>query len=538
MKFRTLVWRTVVVALSLLALPAAGSAQGGRAALLDSARVLANAPNARSAIPVLQRALDPTLGPQDSVWASSVQLLVRLLLREGAGDGAQNWLRWAIRQAPNAFASTTGNAPEVDAALQTARAFVSSSAPDLRSSIRFRWSGSSAEDAFGELRLEGTSDDPARQTNAVVNGVGRLDPARPRRLSPGSYRIAARGTDRAGADFSADFTVEVLPGVRTVVTISREPASAILAASTQGKILAQVARIDVARGAESACAVGFFAGSSGLLLTSYRAIRGATTISLQLQDERIPAESVRIAAYDVNTDLAVLTTGASRGDSLPLSGPVASGLSLRAARFPGCGTSPALASVTVTSSSKDSILVSEGLAATDAGAVLVTDAGTVAGLLTAQRSARTIAAASLMATARSAVASGQLLDARDVALREKHAYGEVTLQTSQAGTRVRILPRETWQWPDLARVETLPFTLRGPMGRYQVDVLDGEQVRRRSEVVIYPSATKQVAVDARKKGRSKLLPVLGGLAAGGIAAALAGGGEKPPKTGGITIQLP
>jgi hypothetical protein len=490
---------------------------------------------------VYQRALDPSLAPLDSIWASALRSLAALLLRNGASDEAQAWLRWGVREAPALVVAVGDSPPDVAAALQTARAFVSADQPNPRSQLEYRWSTDSGG-GFGELRLNAVPGDAGRELEATINGVGRLNGGRPRRLAAGSYRITARGTDRAGADFASNVTTEVLPGVATVVTISLTPPGNVIAAATERRVFAQLARVDASTGAggASACAVGVVAGGQGLLLTSYRSIRGASGISLQLPEGSVPSDRVRVAAYDVSADLAVLTTGTPRSDSLLLAAASpATGASVWAIRFADCGASPGLARVTVTDSSRNSFTLGAGLTPTDVGTALVTNTGAVAGLLTAPTSARTTAtAAALLFSARRNLSAGQLLTASSVALREKHAFGEVTLQSSQAGTRVRISPLESWQWADVARVETLPFTFRGPMGRYSVAVLNGDQVTKRSEIVVDPSATKQGAVGG-KKGRSKLLPIFAGLALGGGAAALLGS-KRPvkPTTGEITIQLP
>lgn len=127
-----------------------------------------------------------------------------------------------------------------------------------------------------------------------------------------------------------------------------------------------------------------------------------------------------------------------------------------------------------------------------------------------------------------------------MALREKHAFGEVVLRSSREGARVRVSPLERWQWKEVTRVESLPYTFRGPMGRYLVEVMDGERLSSRSEVVVNPSTSRQVALDPPGRKRSKVIPILGGLAAGGVVAVLAGGKSKEnkPTTGGITIRLP
>src|SRR4029079_17931134 len=99
-------------------------------------------------------------------------------------------------------------------------------------------------------------------------------------------------------------------------------------------------------------------------------------------------------------------------------------------------------------------------------------------------------------------------------------------------------PPEELQSSGSSRTHSLPFTFRGPMGRYAIELLEGDRVKSRMEVTIDPSDSKQLVLGEARKHRSAVLPILGGLAAGGVAVALLGGSKPKPTTGGISIQLP
>ena len=412
-------------------------------------------------------------------------MLSQTLLQTNQRDEAIAWLRWALRQSPALQVDSVNFTPLLVSAFQEARTFVAGDRTEPRASVRFEWATSTTSGGFGDLRATRSGGDTSTALQVSANGEF-LDVDRPRRLAPGTYRIVARSAGQA----DADLTVEVLPGVTTVVTVTVVATVAVdgMSGATERTVLAGLARVDPQQPSGASCKVGAFAAGQGLLLASYQAIRGASALALQLSDGRVAPERVRIAAYSVNAALAVLSVGAPRADSLSVSLALTSGTPLWAAHFPACGDTPALARVSVASATGDSIRLVQDVQGAEQFGVLVTASGALAGVLTGPRSARSLAGAtSLLAAARSNLASGTLLTANEVAQREG--------------------------------------LLRAP------------------PVVADPSPTRPVGVGQAPKKRSKMLPILGGVALGGIVAVLAKpkGSDGPPPgptTGGIVIRLP
>ena len=85
-----------------------------------------------------------------------------------------------------------------------------------------------------------------------------------------------------------------------------------------------------------ACATSAFVSRSGLLLTTYKAIRGADRVQVELSGGRQVSDEVRVAAYDVSTDLAVLQVPTIRSDSLGLTTSVSGGQAVWGFGFAMC----------------------------------------------------------------------------------------------------------------------------------------------------------------------------------------------------------
>ncbi len=160
----------------------------------------------------------------------------------------------------------------------------------------------------------------------------------------------------------------------------------------------------------------------------------------------------------------------------------------------------------------------------------------------------------VLESARLNVQIANLLSVDSVALVERHALGSMLVSSEVAGALGSITPLESWQWPETARTEFLPFTFTGPMGRYRLGILvDGAETDS-TQFTISPRAleqfahaietTNQVAVQTGGGGFPVGVAVVGVLGAAGAAVALLmpkgddGGTVTGPTTGGITIHLP
>ncbi len=188
--------------------------QDRRQVLVDSARAMLATSNERGALPVLRRAVDPALADLNETWATAVALLAQALIGVNEGDEAQTWLRWALRLSPNARMQSGDSA--TTAAVSAARTLVAAQGGDGRAALRFEWSTAPTTPGLGALRLDPGEGNLTGQLQAEVEGVGFLDPSRPRRLSGGTYLVSLRAPGVAGTRINT----EVLPGVTTVLAPS------------------------------------------------------------------------------------------------------------------------------------------------------------------------------------------------------------------------------------------------------------------------------------------------------------------------------
>ena len=239
------------------------------------------------------------------------------------------------------------------------------------------------------------------------------------------------------------------------------------------------------------CRVGGFIGSN-LLLTSYTAIRGADSVSVILAGGTRVTTGVRVAAHNVQADLAVLhiptqrtgefTIGEnpSEGDYVWVVGQRAC-LSTETERSRVRDTAPGL------------ITLEDEMGLGQLGAPVINRDGEIVGV--ANGGAGAVRASTVRAMdveARRNVASGNLLTPLQVARAEQHAYGSFAFRSDLAGAVARIRPLESWHWPELAEGNTLPIAFVGPMGRYEVELLMNGAVQSATTVTIQPGVANQL----------------------------------------------
>jgi len=424
----------VAVGISLSA-PAA-SAQGNRSAMVDSARALIDDFNERQSISLLRRALDPVLGAPDVSWARAVQLLGQTLLQTNQREEALSWFRWALRQSPSLQVDSVNFTPALVSAFYEARAFVAASRPESRASVRFQWATSTTSGGFGDLVVARSEAGAAAPVQLSVNGEF-LAERQARRLSPGSYRVAARAAGQA----DAEFTTEVLPGVTTLVTLNFVSTESVLSKATEGMVLARLARIKLANSPANECRVGFFAGRPGLLVARSTTSGGPGPLVVKLPNSRVSEETIRgLAASDTIAELMVLPTSVTGVDSLSVAADARPDAPLWAAHFPGCGDALVLSRVSVASVTADVIELTADVRGAEQLGVVVNADGVVAGLLTGPRSARRIRSlAVLVASARANVASGAVL-AQGEGARPVAPSPAVPVSRPASKRRSRLLP--------------------------------------------------------------------------------------------------
>jgi hypothetical protein len=362
---------------------------------------------------------------------------------------------------------------------------------------------------------------------------------------------------------------EVLPGtvssvefnLVSLVAAARAAADTLLSQPVLDASVRRVALIQPERfGLDPAasCASGVVVGS-GLVATSYRAIRGSDRVTIDLGAGRRVTD-VRVAAYNVASDVAFLTVPTALTDSAPVGA------------LPGAGAQYAVGFGDCRAATARRTMVTPNVARTDAlglgtrltdgfrGAPLVDRTGALVGVVAGPDSALAVSRlVPILAEARRVIAARSTLSTpAEVAKKENHSYGSMTVRSGAAGAVVRVRQLESWQWPELAREGAVPFTFVGPAGRYEVTLVVGGTTRQTATATMVAGVRGQMNVDpqvaggtpiggqtgllpTKKKSKMPLILAGGGAAAGAavLAVVLGGGGPPaPPDTGSIHVLVP
>jgi hypothetical protein len=538
--------------------PAGLMAQQTRNERLAAAQQAYDAFDAARAADLLRSALDPTAGPQDSAWGRGVQLLAQILLDGGDTTQAAVWARWAFRLAPHMTVDTVTFLPEVVSLLRASRTAAAVASPgDPLTRTTWQWSAPGAPAGQGQIRV--VAPNVNARVNALVHGVGLAQSGQTVAARAGTYSIEVA----ADGYLPTTVTREVLPGVTTVLQFNLTPVSAgVLATDVRDAVLRNLVPLSVHRyGVDgTACATGIFMGGSGLVLTTYDAIRGADGVEAQLSSGRRVGDEIRVLAYDVSSNVAVLQApSAIRTDSMPLASEVGTGQYVWGMGYPDCQTSTN-ERVRLGVISGATVALSDSLNPNDHVGPLVSSDGQLVGLAADPHGAITLGTINgLVSRARAMLNAPDKQTVAQVALKENHAYGAMTISADATGTTAQVTPLEAWQWPELAWSGPLPYTYAGPMGRYSLQVQIPGQAARQLQFTIKPGETDRFAVPgapiaggpnvpqvggaAPKHGHFPWIIAAGGAAAVGVAAVvLMGGGgtpaPPPATTGGITISIP
>ena len=486
--------RILPAVVALVALTATGEAQQSRADLLRSASAAYDDFQRDRAIDLLKAALNPSLGTTDTAWVRGAHLLTQILVEGGNQDLARAWARWAARLAPEMAIDSVNFVAGAIVVLREARDFTRArTAGDAVTRTSWRWVARGSTDPRGRIAIEqGTM--PVPVNVRVVDGGLVPAGATGLSLSPGSYEIEAAATGY----LPVRFTREILPGVTTSLAFSLTSAavaSDVIAENFRQHTFVNTVPLSVRRfGTPPSCAAGAYMTNDGLLLTSYQAIRGAEDLTGQ------SSQGIRVAAYDVAADLAVLKLPTPRIDSITPATQIADGQSVWAIRYADC-RAPTEALVRVsqwTDRPRGPLQLSDTPTGAVVGSPLVDVQGRLTGIWTGGATAAPATrAVTLLDQARRNVALGQVLALTDIARRENHLYGSVIISTDVAGATARITPMEQWHWAALQQSGGVPFTFSGPMGRYRVEMTGPADARREQVVTIRPGAQERVIVSFR-----------------------------------------
>jgi hypothetical protein len=278
------------------ALATAGAqAQSGRQALAAGTESYLLADYQR-AVPLLSLGLDPGAAVPDQAWVRGVQRLADVLLVLRQDSLATTWLRWATRLSPDFAVDEDAVPPAVVRAARRARAFVDSTPSDpFVSRTEFRWPPAFRSADRGTVRLSGAN----VPITARIGPDQFLRGGESRVLPIGSYDVVVS----APGYLPARFTIEVLPGVETLVHASPLPETAGLlyvSARPWGTLFIDGQRV----GYTGVAGHRVLPGSHALRLVRDSAAAIDTTIQVA---ERQPVRLSWVTVRD--------TTGAARLDS-------------------------------------------------------------------------------------------------------------------------------------------------------------------------------------------------------------------------------
>jgi hypothetical protein len=532
----------------VLGLAAAPSAQAqDRATLLQQATAAYDDFDPQRAIRLARAALNPALGSLDSTWTRGVHLLAQILIEEQQGALAGTWARWAMRSNPALEIDSVGYLAGVVDTLRAARAAAVRTAGDEVTRESYAWPTPAATTTEARLRLAPS----AVPVSLLVRGIGLVGAGPGLVLPPGTHELEVS----ASGFLPVRLTREALPGVTTELAFTLVPSTAAatsLVAESRSLLSAATVPLTVTRfGAPPACVAGVAASGERLVVTSYHAIRGADAIAGN--------GDVRVAAWDVAANLAVLVLPTAAPAPLATAGVLVEGQALWGVTLADCRTASETRSVLQQWDGRPagSLLLGEAPSGATTGTPLVDYQGRLAGVWSGgTRAAPATVVTDLVARATENVIAQRVLTPMQVATQENHRFGSVVVAVDVPNATVRFTPLETWQWAELAANGTAPFTFRGAAGRYTLVVSAPGIPARTQEIVVRAGETTRTSVSLRavaqgpgapaaaapKKGVSKWVWI-GLIGAAGGAAAMAGGGGGGGGGGGstggsVTVTVP
>ena len=308
-------------------------------------------------------------------------------------------------------------------------------------------------------------------------------------VSPGIAQIEA-----ISGNISSTIVVAVqAPGIEQQQVQPAVTPDSVLPADISTASIGLVARIEPHNfGFAQPCRVGGFVGTN-LLLTTYRAIRGADSIEVVLSSGRRVTSRVRVAAYDAPSDLAVLQVPVQRTGDLPVGQDPSEDDFVWVVGQPNCQNTQTRRTRIADAPSSGPLRLSQTFGLGQLGAPVINQDGAIVGLASGGSSAiRATDVSSITNQARRNLASGSLLTAIQVAEAEQHRYGSVALRSNMTNATARIAPLEDWHWPELAQQSTLPFTFAGPQGRYQVELVASGAVQSSTTVTMEAGVANQL----------------------------------------------
>lgn len=523
-------------------LPTAMQAQS-RADLLRQASAALDVFEPARAILLTRAALNPTLGPLDTTWTRGVHLLTQTLIEEQQQAVAKTWAQWAMRLRPEMPIDSVNFLPSVATALREARIAAAPTAGDAATRSTYQWPSATSESNDARFRVAASGTPVA----VLVRGIGRVG-AEGLALPPGTYELEVTST----GFLPLRVTREALPGVTVEFSFtltSAAVASTTLAADVRTRLSRATVPLQITRfGGTQACAAGVATGGARLVLTSYSAIRGADAIAANGE--------VKVAAWDVTSNLAVLVLPANATDTLasttaPIDGQSLWGVTLTECRFT---ETPRVTLNAWEGRPLGNLALSGAPQGATVGSPLVDYQGNIAGVWsTGGRAAPMSVVAPLIVRAKENVAGNRTQTPQQVAVAENHRFGTALIAVDVPNATVRVTPMEAWHWEELRAEGAAPLTFRGAAGRYRVAVSAPNIAERTDTVTIRAGETVRAAISMRRVAQApggappaaarRGLPkwvwavAIGG-AVGGAALALGGGGGSSGSSVVIEVANP
>lgn len=525
---------------ALLLSPLSAQAQS-RTDLLAQAQVALDDFDAAQALRIVRAALNPALGPLDATWVRGVHLMTQTLIEEQQEALAKTWAQWAMREHPGIEIDSVNFISTVVTVLREARDAAAQTAADAATRATYQWPTVASTSNEARFRVAAAATPPT----ILVRGIGLVG-AQGLVLPPGTYELEVS----ASGFLPLQVTREALPGVTMDFSFTLAPAAAAAATlgpEVQTRLTRASVPLQVTRfGGQQACAAGIASGGERLVLTSYAAIRGAEAIASNGE--------VRVAAWDVSANLAVLMLPANAPEQLPATSSVVDGQSLWGVTLAECRTAAPTQRVLLSQWADRPLgaleLGNAPIGAT-VGSPLVDYQGNLAGVWTGGgRAAPMGVVEPLIAEAKENIAAQRTLTPQQVATQENHRFGTLVIAVDVPNATVRVVPIEAWHWEELRTEGPSPLTFRGAAGRYRVEASAPGVTARTQEVTLRAGETVRSSISLRavaqggapaqasRRGVPKWVwaVAIGGAVGGALA--LGGGGGGGSSGGTIVIEVP
>jgi hypothetical protein len=546
--------RTTLAALfAVAALATSTLAQGTRADLLRQATTAYDDFDIPRAALIARAALNPALGARDTTWTRGVHFLAQLLIEDNRAAEAAIWAKWAVRLHPTLQIDSVNFQRAVVDALDSARTAAVRTAGDDATRETYVWPTATSTSREARFRIAPSASNPS----VLIRGQGILAAGAGLALEPGTYDLDVT----ANGFLPLRLTREALPGVTIELSFtmtSAAAAAATLAADVRTRVDRSVVPLTVTRFGvtTAACAVGVTASGGRLVLTSYSAVRGADAIT----SGAAVGDAIRIAAYDVASNLAVLVVPSANADTVSLATALVDGQALYGLGLGGADCRTVRESRVVLNEwpgrpTGNALVLSaepgDSSGRTD-GQALVDYQGNIGGVWAGGPAAVSAPAiAALLSRARVNVAANALLTPQAVAVATNHRFGQVVIAADVPNATITVTPFEAWHWEALADTANAPLTFNAPAGRYRVVVSAPTFTAREQEITVRAGERTRAAISLRSVAQGPAGPVASPrkgmpkwvwIAIGGgavAAAALGGGGGGGPGSGiDFSIEIP